>query len=130
MPNFNSVQLIGHVTRDPEIRATQAGQNLAKFGLAINDSWKSKDGEKHEKVCFVDCTVWGKQADIIGKFVNKGDPLFVHGKLELEQWEAQDGSKRSKHSINVAGFQLLRPKDSATSQKGGESEYGDDSIPF
>jgi len=131
MPNFNSVQLIGHVTRDPEIRATQAGQNLAKFGLAVSKTWKSKDGEKKDKVCFIDCTVWGKAADVIGRFVNKGDPLFVQGELELESWEDKNGGgKRSKHSINVREFQLLRPKDSATSQKGGESEYGDDSIPF
>jgi len=137
MPNFNSVQLIGHVTRDPELRTTQGGQNLAKFGIAVTKTYY-KDDVKQEKTCFVDCAAWGKAADNIGKYVKKGDPLFVQGELELEQWEDKNGGgKRSKHSINVREFQLLKPKDPVAETRkpfagppeaSANSDYGH--IPF
>ena len=127
MANYNRVTLIGNLTRDIEIRATQGGMQVAKFGLAINR--KSKD---QETTCFVDCTAFDKSAELLHRYVRKGSPLFVEGRLEFSTWEAKDGGgKRSKLSVVVENFQFLSdgeqaPKRQATPK--AQEEYGD--IPF
>ena len=130
MANYNRVTLIGNLTRDIEIRATQEGMQVAKFGLAINR--KSKD---QETTCFVDCTAFDKSAELLHRYVRKGSPLFVEGRLEFSTWEAKDGGgKRSKLSVVVENFQFLSdgerseqaPKRQATPK--AQEEYGD--IPF
>jgi single-strand DNA-binding protein len=127
MANYNRVTLIGNLTRDIEMRATQGGMQVAKFGLAINR--KSKD---QETTCFVDCTAFDKSAELLHRYVRKGSPLFVEGRLEFSTWEAKDGSgKRSKLSVVVENFQFLSdgeqaPKRQATPK--AQEEYGD--IPF
>lgn len=130
MANYNRVTLIGNLTRDIEMRATQGGMQVAKFGLAINR--KSKD---QETTCFVDCTAFDKSAELLHRYVRKGSPLFIEGRLEFSTWEAKDGGgKRSKLSVVVENFQFLSdgerseqaPKRQATSK--AQEEYGD--IPF
>lgn len=95
----------GRLTRDPEQRYTQSGTALVKFGLAVNHRY-TVDGEKREKVCFIDCTVWGKSGETFAKHFEKGDAVTLTGRLDLEQWEAQDGTKRSKHSITVEQWEF------------------------
>lgn len=127
MANYNRVTLIGNLTRDIEMRATQGGMQVGKFGLAINR--KSKD---QETTCFVDCTAFDKSAELLHRYVRKGSPLFVEGRLEFSTWEAKDGGgKRSKLSVVVENFQFLSdgeqtPKREATPK--AKEEYGD--IPF
>lgn len=127
MANYNRVTLIGNLTRDIEMRATQGGMQVAKFGLAINR--KSKD---QETTCFVDCTAFDKSAELLHRYVRKGSPLFIEGRLEFSTWEAKDGGgKRSKLSVVVENFQFLSdgeqaPKRQATPK--AQEEYGD--IPF
>src|SRR5690348_2979501 len=98
MPNFNTVTLMGNVTRDIELRRTQSGTALCDVGLAITRRLKSDDsGEKREETTFVDITLWGRQAEIAAEYVKKGDPLFVSGRLHLDTWnDKQSGEKRSK----------------------------------
>jgi len=107
MPNLNKVFLIGHLTRDPEMRYTPGGSSVCNFGIATNRYYNGKDGEKHEDVCFVDVTAWGKQADLIHEHVLKGDPIFIEGRLEFQQWQDKSGGKRSKLSVVVEQFQFL-----------------------
>lgn len=102
MANVNKVILIGNLTRDIELRTTGGGMNVAKFGLAVNR--KSKAGET---TCFVDCTAFGKSADLLHQYVSKGSPLFVEGRLEFSTWEAKEGGKRSKLEVVVDNFQFL-----------------------
>jgi len=132
MANYNRVTLIGNLTRDIEMRATQGGMQVAKFGLAINR--KSKD---QETTCFVDCTAFDKSAELLHRYVRKGSPLFVEGRLEFSTWEAKDGGgKRSKLSVVVENFQFLSdgerseqaPKRQATPTPKAKEEYGE--IPF
>ncbi|NOZ22824.1 MAG: single-stranded DNA-binding protein, partial [Planctomycetes bacterium] len=103
MANLNKVFLIGNLTRDPELRYTQGGTALAKFGMAINRQYTNKaSGEKVENTCFVDLTAWGKPAEIINQYMSKGRQMFVEGRLDLNQWEdRQTGQKRSKLSVVV-----------------------------
>ncbi|MCR9243765.1 MAG: single-stranded DNA-binding protein [bacterium] len=106
MANFNRVILLGNLTRDIELRHTQSGMALAKFGMAVNRKY-SVQGEQKESTCFVDLTAWGKQAEILQQYVRKGSQLFVEGRLEYSTWESQDGGKRSKLEVVVENFQFV-----------------------
>lgn len=106
MANFNQVILMGNLTRDVELRHTQSGMALAKFGMAINRKW-SQNGEQKESTCFVDLTAWGKQAELLNQYVKKGSQLFVEGRLEYSTWETPEGGKRNKLEVVVENFQFM-----------------------
>ena len=107
MANFNKVYLMGNLTRDPEVRTTPTGLKIAKFGLAVNRRYRTRDDEAREETTFVDLDAFGTQAEIIEKYCQKGSPLFVEGRLRLDQWETKDGDKRSKLGVVVENFQFL-----------------------
>lgn len=117
MPNLNKVMLIGNLTRDVELRTIPSGKQVAQIGLAINHSWTSPDGEKREEVTFVDCEAWGKQAEVMHKYLAKGRPVFIEGRLKLDTWDDKEsGQKRSKMRVVVENFQFL---DSGNRSGGG-----------
>jgi single-strand DNA-binding protein len=121
--NFNQVILLGNLTRDVELRHTQSGQALAKFGMAINRKWKSESGEQKEETCFVDLTAWGRQAEVLNQYVKKGSQLFVQGRLQYSTWESQEGGKRSKLEVVVENFQFVGSKGGFTGgDEGGGGE--------
>ncbi|HEV8607284.1 MAG TPA: single-stranded DNA-binding protein [Tepidisphaeraceae bacterium] len=108
MANYNKVILVGNLTRDPQLRYLPSQMAVVDIGLAVNHKWKTAQGEDREEVCFVDCSAFGKQAEIINQYCQKGRPLLVEGRLKYETWEdKQGGGKRSKHKIVIEGFQLL-----------------------
>ena len=107
MANFNKVFLIGNLTRDPQLSYLPSETAVVEFGLAVNRRWTSKDGTKKEETCFVDCRAYGRQAENINKYLSKGRPLLVEGRLSFDSWTAQDGTKRSKHRVTVENFQFL-----------------------
>lgn len=109
MANFNKVILIGNLTRDPELRYTSKGLAIAKIGMAINRSWRdATSGELKEEVTFVDVDSFGKQAELIGQYVKKGQPLMVEGRLKLDTWDdKQTNQKRSRLGVVVETFQFL-----------------------
>ncbi len=107
MPSYNRVLLMGNLTRNPEIRYTPSGTAVADLGLAINDSYKNKAGETVEQVCFVDVVVWSRQAESAVEYLHKGSPVFVEGRLQLDQWENQQGEKRSKLRVRADRVQFL-----------------------
>jgi single-strand DNA-binding protein len=106
MASFNKVILMGNLTRDVELRHTQSGQALAKFGMAMNRKY-TVNGESKEETCFVDLTAWGKQAELLNQYVRKGSQLFVEGRLQYSTWESQEGGKRSKLEVVVENFQFV-----------------------
>ncbi|MBL8755180.1 MAG: single-stranded DNA-binding protein [Planctomycetes bacterium] len=106
MANFNKVLLLGNLTRDVELRHTQGGQAIAKFGMAINRKFSTNGGEQKEEVCFVDLTAWGKQAETLNQYVRKGSQLFVEGRLQYSTWE-KDGVKKNKLEVVVENFQFV-----------------------
>lgn len=108
MANFNKVILAGNLTRDPELRYTPKGMAIAKFGLAINRTWKSETGETKEEVTFVDVDSFGKQAELIGQYFRKGKPILMEGRLRLDTWDdKQTNQKRSKLGIVLEAFQFI-----------------------
>ena len=122
MPNFNKVYLMGNLTRDPELRTTSSGTPVCQFGMAVNRIYNNSNGERQEETTFVDIEAWGRQAETISKYVNKGNPLFVEGRLKLDTWENKEGEKRSKMKVVLENMQLI-------SQRGEGGSYSSDSVP-
>lgn len=119
MASFNKVILLGNLTRDPELRFTAKGQAIAKLGLAVNRSYKTESGEAREEVTFIDIDAWGKQAELIGQHLRKGSPLFVEGRLKLDQWDDKNtGQKVSKLRVVLESFQFIG------APRGGEERSG------
>lgn len=96
--SFNQVTLMGNLTRDPELRSTPNGQSVCNFGLALNRSYKSADGEWVEATDFVDIVAWGPLGERVAQYLTKGRPALVAGRLQSRSWE-QDGQKRSKLEV-------------------------------
>jgi len=97
MSSYNRVILLGNLTRDPELRYLPNSQTaVVDIGLATTRKWQGQDKQQHEETCFVDCTIFGKRAEVVNKHFQKGNPIFIEGYLKFESWQAQDGSKRSK----------------------------------
>lgn len=105
--SFNKVILLGNLTRDVEIRHTAGNQAVANFGIAVNRRFKTQSGEQREEVTFVDCEAWGRTGEIMGQYLAKGRPVFIEGRLKLDQWEGKDGSKQSKLRVVVESFQFV-----------------------
>jgi single-strand DNA-binding protein len=140
MPNINVCILAGNLTRDPALSYTPNQTAVVDFGLAINRKWKDQGGAQREEVCFVDCRGFGKTAENINKYLSKGNPILIRGRLTFDQWEAQDGKKNSKHRITVDEFQFVggsdridtpddKPKSGDEEQSSKNVRDGDD-IPF
>jgi single-strand DNA-binding protein len=108
MANYNKVILVGNLTRDPQLRYLPSQMAVVDFGLAVNHKFRTKTGEDREEVLFVDCSAFGKQAEVINQYCQKGKQILVEGRLKYDTWEDKNGGgKRSKHSVVVDNFQFL-----------------------
>jgi single-strand DNA-binding protein len=108
MPSFNSVVLLGHLARDPELRYTPQGVAVCDFTLATNRKFTRKDGEKAEEVAFVDVTTWMRLAEISAEFLKKGRAVLVSGRLVQDRWQDEStGQKRSKLRVVADAVQFL-----------------------
>ncbi len=117
---YNKVVLVGNLTRDVEVRYSQGGAAIGKVGIATSHKWKSQTGEQKEEVMFIDLTFFGRVAEIANQYLRKGSKVLIDGRLVLEQWTAQDGTKRSKHSVTVESMKMLDSKgDNPAGNQGG-----------
>jgi len=110
MLNLNRAQVIGNLTRDPEMRYTPNGQAVANFTVATNRRWKNSDGSDGEATEYHDIVVWGKQAENVSPMLKKGGPVYVEGRLQTRNWEGQDGVKRYKTEIISDNIIVLSSK--------------------
>jgi single-strand DNA-binding protein len=100
MANGNTVELIGNLTRDPELRFTPSGAAVANFGLAVNRRWRNQQtNEWEEQVSFFDVVCWRELAENVAESLTKGTRIMVSGRLDQRSWETQDGEKRSKIEV-------------------------------
>jgi len=100
MANGNVVELIGNLTRDPELRFTPSGAPVASFGLAVNRRWQNRQtNEWEEQVSFFDVVCWRELAENVAESLTKGTRVMVSGRLDQRSWETQDGEKRSKVEV-------------------------------
>lgn len=108
MPSLNAVHLIGNLTSDPEIKYTPKGTAVTEIGLAINRNYTTESGEKREECTFVNITFWGRTAELVGEYCKKGNPLYVGGRLSLDQWDdKQTGTRRTKLKVIGDSVQFL-----------------------
>ncbi len=120
MASFNKVMLMGNLTRDVEIRHTPSNMAVGNFGIAVNRKYKTQSGEQREEVTFVDCEAWGRTAEVMAQYLGRGRPVFIEGRLKLDQWEDKNGGgKRSKLSVVVENFQFIN-----SGQGGGNQGAG------
>ena len=111
MASFNKVIIAGNLTRKPELRYLPKGMAVAKFSLAINRTWTTEGGEKKEAVDFVEVTAWAGAAETIGKYLDKGDPLLMEGRLSQETWEDKTTKQqRSKLGVTLETFSFIGSK--------------------
>ena len=125
MSSYNRVVFMGNLTRDPEQREMPSGMKVSTFGIAVNERWTGKDGEKREDVLFLDVDAFGNQGEVIMQYFNKGKPILVEGKLKYRTWESDDGGKRSKHSMVLDRFSFVGDRGSDNG-----AATTDDDIPF
>ena len=143
--SFNKVILLGNLTRDIELRHTPSNTAVANFGMAVNERFKDRDGAWQERANFVDCEAWGRTAEVMSQYLSKGRPVFIEGKLRLDQWQDQQGQNRSKLKVVVDNFQFVDSRSDggggggsrsgggapqAAGQPGGQPPMSDDDIPF
>ena len=120
MASFNHQILLGNLTRDPQLKYLPNQTPVAEFGIATNRKWKGPNGEDREEVTFVDCAAFGRQAEVINQYCQKGKQIMLQGRLKYDQWEDKNGGgKRSKLSVVVDTFQLLGSRGGGGDGQGG-----------
>jgi single-strand DNA-binding protein len=117
---YNKVIMIGNLTRDIELKYLPSGSAIAKGALATSHKYKMQNGEQKEEVCFLDFTVFGKGGEVLNQYVRKGSKVMLEGRLVFEQWQAQDGTNRNRHTLRVEEFKFL---DSKNDSQGGGNNY-------
>ena len=120
MASFNKVMLMGNLTRDPQLKYLPSQMAVAEFGLACNRKFRTANGEDREEVTFVDITAFGKQAEVINQYCQKGKSIFIEGRLKFDSWEDKNGGgKRSKITVVVENFQFVGGRDGGGGPGGG-----------
>jgi single-strand DNA-binding protein len=120
MAYLNKVFLIGNLTRDPELRVTPKGTAICTFGIAVNRQFKDESGATRDETTFVDIEAWGKQGELVSKYLTKGSLAMVEGRLKLDQWEDKtSGQKRSKIKVVLDNVQFLSTRGAGGGGGGG-----------
>jgi len=146
--SFNKIIIIGNLGRDPELRYTPQGNAVCNFSLATNEKRKDKAGEMQDVTTWFRITLWGKQAENASKYLTKGSPVYVEGRLRVEEWTDRDGGQRYTLEVQASDMQFIGAGrtddtysdsgDNETSFDAGSSNSGaavqnspsDDDIPF
>lgn len=119
MQSYSKITIIGNMTRDPELRQTTSGISVVSFSLAVNE--KRKDGTEH--VDYVECVCYDKKAELVSRYVKKGDPLFVEGRLQSRKWTDKQGQTRVQWEVLVNEVVFISAGRENSSQ-GAHSGYG------
>jgi len=121
MASFNKVILVGNLARDPERRTLPSGTPLADLRLAVSRRYTLQSGESKEETLFINVTVFGKQAETVVKYMKKGRPILIEGRLRQEEWTSKDGQKQSRISVVAEQFRFL----GESPNRGAAAEMGD-----
>lgn len=138
MPSLNKCHFMGHLGKDPEIRATSGGKQSATFSIACTEKWRDKSGTKQEKTEWVNVVAWGALAEICAKYLKKGSPVYIEGRMQTRKWQDKEGRDRYSTEIVANELQMLGGKpEAATSyepparpQSEVVQQDFDDKIPF
>lgn len=145
MSGLNKVMVIGNIGMDPELKYTQSGQAILRMRMAVNESWKDRDGQKQERTEWATVIMWGKRAEGLAPHLGKGDRVYIEGRMQTRDWEDKDGNRRTTTEIvahellflggkrgdgqrSAQSQQRSAPADDFPADDGGA--FGDDDIPF
>ena len=131
MASLNRVTLIGHLGRDPEMRSTGTGIQVANFSIATTDKWTDKDGQKQERTEWHNIVLWKKLAELSSKYLSKGSPVYIEGRLQTRSWDDKDGNKRYQTEVIASSMQFLNARNqdgsgtsSPAASRGGQGQSG------
>lgn len=113
--SLNKVQLIGNLTRDPEMKYTPSGSAVCTFSLATNRDWKTETGEKKDEVEYHRIVVWGKLAEICGQYLKRGSKAYIEGRIQSRKWQTKEGEERTTFEIVASDLLMLDSKGGAVS---------------
>jgi single-strand DNA-binding protein len=123
---MNVTMMIGRLTKDPEVRVTNSGKSVSTFTLAVDRRFSKEKNEAD----FIPCVAWGKTAEIVGNYCDKGKQVAVAGRIQVRNYETQDGQKRYVTELIVNELELLGRKSDSWNQQSGNSQLGEEEIPF
>lgn len=129
MRGFSKAIITGNLTRDPELRTTPNGATVCSFSVAVNRTYRDGAGEQKEDVSFIDCSAWGKLAEVINQYAKKGTGVLVSGRLSQRSWEDKDGNKRSRVEIVAEDFNFLSNRADGTSSYSNTADEAPADIP-
>jgi single-strand DNA-binding protein len=140
--SFNKVILVGNLGRDPELRYTPQGTPVCSFSMATNERRKDKTGEMQDQTTWFRVTLWGRQAETASQYLTKGRPVYIEGRLRVEEWTDRDGKPRHTLEVHATDMQFIGgaargdeapPMERAAAAGGaptGQPDLADDDIPF
>lgn len=140
--SFNKVILVGNLGRDPELRYTPQGTPVCSFTMATNERRKDKSGEMQDLTTWFRVTLWGRQAETASQYLTKGRPVYIEGRLRVEEWTDRDGKPRHTLEVHATDMQFIgaRTEDSMAARAGAgepatpgnveQPEVSDDDVPF
>lgn len=130
MSDFNKVIIMGRLTAKPELRSTPGGKYVTTLNVASGERFRTKSGEEKEETCFIDVTVWEKQAETCAQYLIKGQKVLVEGRLVMRTWETQAKEKRKTYEIRSQRIVFLeKPKGAAAAADGGSPMPTDNDAP-
>ncbi|MGA1932917.1 single-stranded DNA-binding protein [Arcobacter sp. YIC-464] len=119
---YNKVIMVGNLTRDIELRYLPSGAAIAKSAIATSYKYKTSTGEQKDEVCFLDFNIFGRSAEVANQYLRKGSKVLLEGRLVFEQWTAQDGSNRNRHSLRVDTMKMLDSKGDSMNNMAGDNQ--------
>lgn len=140
--SFNKITLVGNLGRDPELRYTPQGTPVCSFSMATNERRKDKSGEMQDQTTWFRVTLWGRQAETASQYLSKGRPVYIEGRLRVEEWTDRDGKPRHTLEVHATDMQFIgggrtddQPMERAAAATGGgasaeQNDLTDDDIPF
>lgn len=131
---INKVIIIGNLGADPEIRYLANGSAVCNFSIAVNESWKDKDGKRQEKTEWVNIVTWKRLAEVCAEYLKKGKQVYIEGKIQTRQWDDKEGKTRYSTEVVADQMQMLNdsppthtPEDTSPLSPGGDEM---DDVPF
>lgn len=126
--SFNKITIVGNLGRDPELRYTPQGNAVCNFSVATNEKKKDKAGDMQDVTTWFRITLWGKQAETASKYLTKGSPIYVEGRLRVEEWTDRDGGQRYTLEVQATDMQFIsagRSEENYENTSSNESSYDD-----
>jgi len=139
--SFNRIILVGNLGRDPELRYTPQGTPVCSFSMATNERRKDKTGEMQDQTTWFRVTLWGRQAETASQYLSKGRPVYIEGRLRVEEWTDRDGKPRHTLEVHATDMQFIGGKSEeplaekaaagvAPAEQQQQPDLSDEDIPF